>query len=46
VTNALIAAETMTGADDIRAYALPHARLIRILQRYNRLEPAPPRSRR
>jgi D-aminopeptidase len=41
VTNALVAAETMTGADDIRAYALPHDRLRTILRKYNRL--APPR---
>ena len=39
VTNAMIGAETMTGADDIRAYALPHARLIDILRKYNRHEP-------
>jgi L-aminopeptidase/D-esterase-like protein len=45
VTNAMIAAETMTGADDIRAYALPHARLTRILQKYNRLQPARPAAR-
>jgi L-aminopeptidase/D-esterase-like protein len=37
VTNALIAAETMTGADDLRAHALPHDRLREILARYNRL---------
>jgi L-aminopeptidase/D-esterase-like protein len=38
VTNAMIAAETMTGADEIRAYALPHARLVEILRKYNRLQ--------
>jgi D-aminopeptidase len=37
VTNAMVAAETMTGADNIRAYALPHARLIEILRKYNRV---------
>jgi D-aminopeptidase len=37
VTNAMLAAETMTGADSIRAYALPHDRLTGILRRYNRL---------
>jgi D-aminopeptidase len=37
VTNAMLAAETMTGADSIRAYALPHDRLTEILRRYNRL---------
>ncbi len=39
ITNAMIAAETMTGADDIRAYALPHARLSQILRKYNRYGP-------
>jgi D-aminopeptidase len=39
ITNAMIAAETMTGADDIRAYALPHARLSQILRKYNRYRP-------
>jgi D-aminopeptidase len=38
ITNALVAAETMTGADSIRAYALPHDRLVAILRQYNRLE--------
>ena len=38
VTNALVAAETVTGADDIRAYALPHDRLVTILRKYNRFE--------
>jgi D-aminopeptidase len=38
VTNALVAAETVTGADDIRAYGLPHDRLVAILRKYNRLE--------
>jgi D-aminopeptidase len=37
VTNALVAAETMTGADSVRAYALPHDQLIAILRKYNRL---------
>jgi D-aminopeptidase len=37
ITNAMVAAETMTGADSIRAYALPHARLVQVLRRYNRL---------
>jgi D-aminopeptidase len=39
ITNAMIAAETMTGADDIRAYALSHARLSQILRKYNRYRP-------
>ncbi len=37
ITNALVAAETMTGADDVRIRALPHDRLQAILQKYNRL---------
>ena len=41
VTNAMVAAETMTGADNIRAYALPHARLTAILRKYNRLGSSP-----
>jgi L-aminopeptidase/D-esterase-like protein len=39
VTNAMVAAETMIGADDIRATALPHTRLIEILRKYNRHRP-------
>ena len=38
VTNAMIAAETMTGADDVRAYALPHDRLKAILRKYKRID--------
>jgi L-aminopeptidase/D-esterase-like protein len=41
VTNALVAAETMTGADDIRAYGLPHPRLVEILRKYGRIFPPP-----
>jgi L-aminopeptidase/D-esterase-like protein len=41
VTNAMVAAETMTGADNIRAYALPHARLTTILRKYNRIASTP-----
>ncbi|MBA2525496.1 MAG: P1 family peptidase [Pyrinomonadaceae bacterium] len=37
VTNAMLAAETMTGADDVRANALPHDRVREILRKYNRL---------
>ncbi|MFL5449935.1 MAG: P1 family peptidase [Gemmatimonadales bacterium] len=39
VTNALVAAETMTGADDIRAYSLPHDRLVQTLRKYGRIPP-------
>ena len=37
VINALVAAETMTGANDVTVYALPHDRLREVLARYNRL---------
>jgi len=37
IVNALVAAETMTGADDVTVYALPHDRLREILRRYGRL---------
>ena len=38
IINALVAAETMTGANDVTVYALPHERLREVLRRYNRLE--------
>ncbi len=38
VTNAMIAAETMTGAGNIRALALPHEPLREIMAEYNRLD--------
>lgn len=38
VTNAMVAAETMTGAGDVRVHALPADRLRRILEEYGRLE--------
>jgi D-aminopeptidase len=37
IVNALVAAETMTGADDLRVTALPHDRLRQVLAKYNRL---------
>ncbi len=37
VINALIAAETMTGANDVTVHALPHDRLREVLRKYNRL---------
>jgi L-aminopeptidase/D-esterase-like protein len=41
IINALVAAETMTGADDHAVVALPHDRLVALLRKYNRLaEPA------
>jgi L-aminopeptidase/D-esterase-like protein len=38
ITNALVAAETMTGANGALVYALPHDRLVAILKKYNRWE--------
>ena len=37
VINAMVAAETMTGANDLTVIALPHDRLREVLQKYNRL---------
>jgi L-aminopeptidase/D-esterase-like protein len=37
IVNALVAAETMTGADNHTAIALPHDRLHELLRKYNRL---------
>lgn len=37
VVNAMVAGETMTGADDVTVHRLPHDRLREILERYNRL---------
>jgi D-aminopeptidase len=37
IVNAMVAAETMTGANEVRVYALPHDRLRVALQKYNRL---------
>ena len=36
IVNALVAAETMTGADNRRVERLPHDRLREVLQKYNR----------
>jgi L-aminopeptidase/D-esterase-like protein len=41
IVNALLAAKTMTGADDLRVSALPHDRLRSILQKYGRLSKQP-----
>ena len=38
IVNALVAAETMTGADGHRVVALPHDRLRDVLKKYNRLQ--------
>jgi L-aminopeptidase/D-esterase-like protein len=37
ITNALLAAETMTGANDLRVYALPVDRLMSIMKKYGRV---------
>lgn len=38
IVNAILAAETMTGANYLRIPALPHDRLVEVLQKYNRIE--------
>jgi L-aminopeptidase/D-esterase-like protein len=37
ILNAMLAAETMTGADGFRAYALPHDRLVEVMRRHGRI---------
>ncbi len=37
IINALVAAETMTGANDVTVHALPHDRLQEVLRKYGRL---------
>ncbi|MGQ0732834.1 MAG: P1 family peptidase, partial [Acidobacteriota bacterium] len=37
ILNALLAADTMTGAGGLRVYALPHDRLTAALRKYNAL---------
>jgi len=37
IINALVAAETMTGVDNFKVWALPHDRLQALLKKYNRL---------
>jgi L-aminopeptidase/D-esterase-like protein len=37
IVNAMIGAETMTGANGMRVYSLPHAKLQEILKKHNRL---------
>ncbi len=36
IINAMLAAETMTGADGYRVWALPHDRLVEVMRRYGR----------
>ncbi len=40
VVNALVAAETMSGANGYTLFRLPDAELVRILRKYNRIAPA------
>jgi D-aminopeptidase len=42
IVNAMVAADTMTGADGHRAPGIPHDRLKQILRKYNRLSEASP----
>jgi D-aminopeptidase len=37
ILNALLAAETMTGANGVRVYALPHDRLLEAMRKYGRV---------
>ncbi len=39
VVNAMVAAETMTGRNGLKVYAIPHDRLREALRKYNRLAP-------
>ncbi len=38
ILNALLAAETMTGANGVRVNALPHDRLLAALRKYGRIQ--------
>ena len=37
ILNAMLAAETMTGADGLRVYGLPHDRLVEVMRRHHRI---------
>jgi L-aminopeptidase/D-esterase-like protein len=39
IINAMVAAETMTGRNGVKVYAIPHDRLREVLRKYNRLAP-------
>ncbi len=41
VVNAMLAADTMTGADGLRVYALPADRVMQALRKYGRVPPKP-----
>ena len=38
VVNAMLAAQTMTGADGIRVFGLPGDRVVALLRKYNRMK--------
>jgi D-aminopeptidase len=38
ILNAMLAAETMTGADGFRVHALPHDRLVEVMRRHHRIQ--------
>jgi L-aminopeptidase/D-esterase-like protein len=38
IVNAMVGAETMTGIDGHKVFALPHDRLREVLKKYNRLQ--------
>jgi L-aminopeptidase/D-esterase-like protein len=39
ITNALLAAETMQGANDLRVYGMPHDRMLQAMRKHGRLAP-------
>jgi L-aminopeptidase/D-esterase-like protein len=43
IANAMVAAQTMTGANGVRVYGIPHERLRAALNKYNRLKDSTPR---
>lgn len=43
IANAMVAAQTMTGANGVRVFGLPHDRLRAALKKYNRLNDNPPK---
>ena len=44
IANAMVGAQTMTGANGVRVYGIPHDRLRAALKKYNRLNDSRPRS--
>lgn len=43
IANAMVGAQTMTGADGVRVYAIPHDRLRAALKKYNRFNEGAPK---